>query len=423
MSTPNIKNLVGNDIIVPNDQTLYLQKYDTPGCIIFPSYFNPKKACTFSVQSGSGGLYIINNSNVIFDGNRFIIPNKLCKFSVIQNGTWKLCCDDGSLEKTNVIIEWSKLFYNKVTGAPPLASRKYAIFINGIYNALLHFTDLFDQAVANEASNILYGLYNTGSTSSVYDKFPKLESSDLALVNTFVTNFKNSYPIPTSATNPEAKIPSPEQKKWYGTNPALPNWNDTTISYLSNTYNTMADEPFTDMPADAKELQAITRTPNTDQIAYHFANTAPPAHLIHIACSMIANRDLSSISCAKLLALLSIAIADAGIYAWKIKYTYWGARPFQYISGYSPLITTPNFPGYISGHSTFSAAWDQILGMMLPSHKDMSKYIADLSGISRLYGGIHFSKDNVIGLNSGRAIAKSVYKNLLAKIKNNEAFL
>lgn len=423
MNDNKIKNLKGLDIIIPNDGVIYTQVLSTPGTIIFPSYLNPKKPCTFSVQASSGGLYILNNSNVQYEGNRFIYPHKVCNFSLSYSGIWKLCCSDGSLEDNNVIIEWTKLFYSKVIGPPPLAARKYAIFINGIYNALLHFSEMFDQAVANEASNILYSLFNTGSTNIVYDKYPKLDSVSLTSLTSFVTTFKNNYPIPSAATNPSYILPSPAQNKWSGTNPVLPNWNDTTISYLANTYNSEAKEPFSSMTNDAKELIEIKKTKETDEVAYHFANTAPPAHMIHIACSMIGNRDLSSISCAKLLALLSIAIADAGIYAWKTKYAYWGARPFQYISGFSPLISTPNFPGYISGHSTFSGAWDQILGMILPSHKDMAKYIADLSGISRLYGGIHFSSDNVIGLNSGRAIGKSVYDNLIAEIKNNGAFL
>lgn len=418
-----IRILKGLDIIVPSDNVLYVQKNSDIGTIIFPSFLNPKNPCTFSVQSSEGGLYILNNSNVKYEGSRFIAPNKVCQFSLSYTDSWKICCGEGTLENNNIIIHWTKFFNKKVTGPPPLAARKYAIFINGIYNALLHFSEMFDQAVINEAANVLYSLINTGSTSSIYDKYPKLDTTSLTAVTTFVTNFKNSLPIPPAATNPSHVLPSPAKEKWFGEAPVLPNWNDTTIAYLANSYNLEAKEPFTNMASDAKSLQEIKRTKETDEVAYHFANTPPPAHMIAIACSMIANRDLSSISCAKLLALLAIGLADAGIYAWKTKYAYWGARPFQYISNFTPLIKTPNFPGYTSGHSTFSAAWDQILGMMLPSHKDISKYIADLSGMSRLYGGIHFSSDNIIGLNSGREIGKSVYMNLLNKIKNNEPFL
>ena len=118
-----------------------------------------------------------------------------------------------------------------------------------------------------------------------------------------------------------------------------------------------------------------------------------------------------------------IGIADAGIYAWTAKYTHWGARPFQYLSGYKALITTPNFPGYISGHSTFSGSWDKLLGMLVPSLRNISEYIADLSGISRLYGGIHFSDDNTTGLSAGRSIGDSVYKELMTEINNTQAFL
>lgn len=424
---PPIKILSGIDILAPIDGMTYQQIGDKCGTIIFASTYVPKKSCKFIIQSGNGGIYIMNNSNVVYDGNLFIYPNKTCNFNVFYDTTlltWKLACGEGSLEGNSIVIDWTKFFNKKVTGAPPLAARKYAIFINSIYNAILNFDGLFDQAVVNTAANVVFGLINTGvDSSSLYDKYPKLEGSDLTNVTSFVTTFKNSKPIPSGATNSSHVLPASSQQKWSGTNPVLPNWNNLTIPYISNTYITQTPEPFTDMASDAKDLTAITRTAATNEVAYHFANTPPPAHMIKIACSMIANRDFTALSCSKLLALLSIAIADAGIYAWTSKYSYWGARPFQYISGFVPLITTPNFPGYISGHSTFSGAWDQIISMMVPSHKDITKYIADLSGMSRLYGGIHFMKDNVIGLSSGRAIGKSVYTNLINKIKSNEPLM
>jgi hypothetical protein len=424
---PPTKNLNGLDIIVPSDNMTFLQAGNSCGTVILSSTYVPKRPCKFTIQAGNGGIYVLNNSNVLYDGNIFIHPNKTCDFNLYYDRTlsvWKLACNEGSLENNSIVIDWTKFFNKKVAGAPPLAARKYAIFINGIYNALLQFDSLFDQAVVNTAANVLFGLINSGiDTSSIYDKYPKLEGTDLTNVTNFVTTFRTNNPIPTSATNPSYILPSPAQSKWSGTNPVLPNWNSTTINYISNSYTTATPEPFSDMDSDAKELTGIVRTPETNEIAYHFANTPPPAHMIKIACSMIAQRELTALSCAKLLSLLAIAISDAGLYAWTSKYTYWGARPFQYIPGFSPLITTPNFPGYISGHSTFSGAWDQILGMMVPSHKEMAKYIADLSGMSRLYGGIHFMKDNVIGLNSGREIAKNVYSNLLNKIKNNLAFM
>jgi hypothetical protein len=335
-------------------------------------------------------------------------------------------CDSGYSPDNNVVISWTELFNSKVTGAPPLAARKYAIFINGIYNTILSNANLFDQAVVNESANSLAAtLLPSIDVSSVYNNYPKLSGPEkTAVLNSVVTYLAlPSSAIPSNATNPAYVLPSPEQTKWNGTNPVLPNWKPSNISYLANTFTDSLSDPATTMADDAKSLQSIIRTSVTDEIARHFANTPPPAHLISITCSMLAEKDWSALKISQVLSMIAIGLADAGLFAWTIKYTYWGARPFQYISGYSPLITTPNFPGYISGHSTFSASWDQIIGMLVPSLRNISKYVADLSGISRLYGGIHFSDDNILGLSSGRTIGSSVYGQLSAKYRNNEAFL
>jgi hypothetical protein len=427
--------LSGLDIIKPKEGCMYKQKGDSCGTIILASTYVPDKECCFCVQTSKGGLYLMDNSSVIYKGNKFLMPYKNYCFNIIfENNTWKVYNNEGYIGDNNVIINWSEFFNSKVQGAPPLAARRYAIFINGIYNAIQNFGTMFNQAVVNESANILATtLLQTVDLSSIYNSYPKLSNTSLAAVNIFVSTYLSNYVIPTDATNPNVNvnvnIPIGQQY-WNGNNPVLPNWIGQNnkgltknIDYLVNTVTNIPDEPFTAMPTDANNLLQVVRTPVTNEVAYHFANTPPPAHLISITCSILANKDLSSLEFSKILSVIAIGLADAGIFAWTTKYAYWGARPFQYINGYTPLITTPNFPGYISGHSTFSAVWDQLLSMLLPSSRDMVKYIADLSGISRIYGGIHFSADNVVGLNSGRSIGESVYSSLLTKINTNQSFL
>lgn len=100
---------------------------------------------------------------------------------------------------------------------------------------------------------------------------------------------------------------------------------------------------------------------------------------------------------------------------------------------------TPAFPGYISGHSTFSRAAAEVLaaftgtpffpgGMstysfnansFLTFEKGPSSNVqlqwatyydaADQAGISRLYGGIHVSKDDLIGRKTGSQCGKQVW--------------
>src|SRR5262249_14169501 len=96
---------------------------------------------------------------------------------------------------------------------------------------------------------------------------------------------------------------------------------------------------------------------------------------------------------------------------------------------WTPLWNTPNFPGYSSGHSTFSGAASVILASIFGDKTsftigsdDMPGYsrsytsfsqAADEAGESRVVGGIHFSFDNVAGLNAGRELGNFIALNFL----------
>ena len=84
---------------------------------------------------------------------------------------------------------------------------------------------------------------------------------------------------------------------------------------------------------------------------------------------------------------------------------------------WAPLIPTPSFPTYTSGHSGFSKAGATILAdffgtddiafttgttsLLLPegTTRSFSSFsdAADEAGMSRIYGGIHFDFDNISG--------------------------
>jgi membrane-associated phospholipid phosphatase len=64
----------------------------------------------------------------------------------------------------------------------------------------------------------------------------------------------------------------------------------------------------------------------------------------------------------------------------------------------------PNFPAYISGHSTFSGAAAEILGYLIPEKKVAYEQMATDASNSRMYGGIHYRADCVEGLKVGKAI-------------------
>jgi membrane-associated phospholipid phosphatase len=151
-----------------------------------------------------------------------------------------------------------------------------------------------------------------------------------------------------------------------------------------------------------------TRTPEQLRIAQYWADGAgtatPPGHWNAIAADLAERYHLDEERATQMFALLNMALMDAGIACWDAKYTYWLIRPSQA----DPLITTPvglpNFPSYVSGHATFSAAAATLLGAVFPSARRNLQAMADEAAMSRLYGGIHYRFDNEQGLEVGRKI-------------------
>lgn len=130
----------------------------------------------------------------------------------------------------------------------------------------------------------------------------------------------------------------------------------------------------------------------------------------------------------------SIAIADAFISCWDEKYRSSLIRPETLINehiddSWEPVLQTPPFPEYTSGHSVVSGAASVALTSIfgdnfgfdddtevpygLPVRSFTSFYqAADEAAISRMYGGIHYRKAVEIGVKQGRDLGKFVVDNL-----------
>jgi hypothetical protein len=190
----------------------------------------------------------------------------------------------------------------------------------------------------------------------------------------------------------------------------------------------------------------------------------PPGHW-GLFAQFVSQRDHHTIDKdVKMFFAMHNASFDAGIVAWHLKRKYDGVRPItavrnlrngqqifawggpgqpnQTIAGekwtpYNPGSNlSPAFPGYISGHSTFSAASAEALrsfkgsdtfgfstvippdfGRVEPgipavpttlSYATFSAAVAD-AGASRLLGGIHFADDNTVGLDLGKRIGQQAW--------------
>jgi hypothetical protein len=168
-----------------------------------------------------------------------------------------------------------------------------------------------------------------------------------------------------------------------------------------------------------------------------FANKkiTPGGHWIgitEIACRKV-NAD--AVQSAQAYALTSMAIFDAFICCWKEKYKSNVVRPVTVINEmidpeWMPLLQTPPFPEYPSGHSAITRAAATVLTHLfgdkfsfldtsdleyIGMQREFDSFIqaADEASISRVYGGIHY----LHSVNAGSEQGKKIGEYMIAKLK------
>lgn len=130
----------------------------------------------------------------------------------------------------------------------------------------------------------------------------------------------------------------------------------------------------------------------------------PPGHWNAIAAESFVTLNYSEVRWARNLALLNIAMMDAAISCWDAKYTYFNPRPSQVDPSIKTLTGTPNFPSYVSGHSTFSGAACVVLSHLIPAKAQGFIAMAKEASDSRMFGCIHYRSDCEKGLELGEKV-------------------
>ncbi|HUR10976.1 MAG TPA: phosphatase PAP2 family protein [Flavitalea sp.] len=166
------------------------------------------------------------------------------------------------------------------------------------------------------------------------------------------------------------------------------------------------------MKTETAEVKWYSEHPSRERIrTIHFwadgtGTYTPPGHWNAIAAEEFIKENFSEVRWARNLALLNMAMMDAGIVCWDAKFFYFNPRPSQTDPSIKTLTGLPNFPSYTSGHSTFSAAASTLLGYVLPDRKDKFEKMALEASLSRLYGAIHYRSDCEAGLASGKKVGE-----------------
>lgn len=175
-----------------------------------------------------------------------------------------------------------------------------------------------------------------------------------------------------------------------------------------------------ELEAQAREVMEVTEnlTPQQKEIATFWAagqgSALPPGYWNQVAQYYAKQTHLDLPRTARLFALINFALADAGVAAWDAKFAWWSPRPMNVIrdlgldADWEPLLETPSFPSYVSGHSSYSSAAAEVLAYIFPRDARVVREKADEAAISRLYGGIHFREDNDLGADMGRKIGRLV---------------
>jgi hypothetical protein len=197
---------------------------------------------------------------------------------------------------------------------------------------------------------------------------------------------------------------------WSGKNPMLPmaGHNKTVVLDSASEFRPTAPPDFT---AEMEELKNFKQTFRSQANAWHYASQATHDDLISRKV-MEYKLDANPPRAARLYAAVNIAYYDGVTACFDAKYTYWGIRPDQYDSTYTPLFPSPPFPGYPSGHAMMSGIVGEIFPYFFPLEKDQFRKIAEDGAESRFHAGIHFRSDNNAGLELGKKIGAKVVRKI-----------
>lgn len=406
-----------------------------------------------------------------------------------------VCCVVAENPVADPVSDWNSAAREAIRAdrtAPPWASRGLAMLHLAIYDAVnggqrthrpYHVTDVapagasIEAAVSSAAYDVLRHLFPS----------PGIQATNL---NVLYTNLVAAIPAGQAkedglrwgsavaeaiiglraddgSTNVPDYVPGTEPGQWRPTLPAyapalLPGWGAVTpFGMTGGAQFRPQAPPLVTSSAYAFEWSVVKaygaaegslRSADQSEIAEFWSDGAgtetPPGHWNRIAVDVARDRGLSLAENARLLALVNLALADAGICSWDAKYAYDYWRPITAIReadtdgnpettadpDWSPFVATPPFPEYTSGHSTFSRAAATTLGGFFGSDEIAFSTVsdglpgvtrsyagfgaaADESGISRIYGGIHFPSANIAGQTTGHLLGQFVVGNFLWPLK------
>jgi membrane-associated phospholipid phosphatase len=190
-------------------------------------------------------------------------------------------------------------------------------------------------------------------------------------------------------------------------------------------------------------LTSSVRSPAQTQTALFWQSDSPTALWNRVAQQLLRRHDASLLGEARVLALLNMAQCDGVIAVWEAKNFFDTWRPITAIRGaatdgspatvadptWEPLITTPPFQEYPSGHAGASSSGANVLAgffgqrtrffLTSPAfpgeQRRFRSFAAALNDVAdaRTFAGIHFRPASVDAIAMGRHIARFLRRTML----------
>ncbi len=176
--------------------------------------------------------------------------------------------------------------------------------------------------------------------------------------------------------------------------------------------------PPPDFENEMNDLKNFKQTFKSRSLAYYWASSGPELYLDMASQKMFENRIMDDApAAARIYTIMNTAFHEMTIAVFDAKYAYWGIRPSQYDSTYKPLLMTPPFPGYPSGHAAGAGTTAAVLEYFFPADAKQFHQMAQDCADSRFYAGIHFKTDNEVALKMGKQLGKYVAESWMKENK------
>ncbi len=283
-----------------------------------------------------------------------------------------------------------------------------------------------EHSVAAGVAVTLISHFYPSLADSVHRMAKRLMASRIAAGAAFPSDTRAGFELGKQIAEKEIEYTRnfvPKKTDWDGKMPQQPGlWKGKPSSPLAGKSKTVALDSSSqfrpgsppDFAKDMAELKNFKQTFRSQANAFYYASQSFGDELLHKKIFEY-NLHLNPPQAARLYAITAVGMYDGFVACWDAKYAYWGTRPDQYDSTYRPLLPTPPFPGYPSGHAMLGSVIAELYAYFFPADRAYFQKKAKDGAESRFQGGIHFRTDNEVGLEMGKKVAAII----IQKVKND----